>query len=174
MPTRILSCFKLNPYEHLNVRFDATDEDINKKYRQISLQVHPDKCTHPRAKEAFEVLGDARKLLNDEDKRRDLSATLQFVKGEMLKEWRKEHRHDNAAKLLAQASGTVRQEDLTGVALSSLRRGRQGLVPPPTRLCVLIKFKGFLISNRRSMSSSGCAARRARIHPPRSCWRLPL
>ena len=90
------------------MRFDATDEDINKRYRQISLQVHPDKCTHPRAKEAFEVLGDARKLLNDEDKRRDLSATLQFVKGEMLKEWRKEHRHDSAAKLLAQASGTVR------------------------------------------------------------------
>ena len=62
---RILQCFKLNPFEHLNVRFDATDDDINKKFRQISLMVHPDKCTHPKAKEAFEALGEARKFLND-------------------------------------------------------------------------------------------------------------
>ena len=105
---RILACFKLNPYEHLGVRFDACEEDINKKYRQISLLVHPDKCTHPRAKEAFETLGEARKLLQDEAKRKDLSATLSFVKSEMMKEWRKEHRRDDAAHMLAQASGMVR------------------------------------------------------------------
>ena len=35
-----MSCFKLNPFEHLNVRFDATDEDINKKYRQVKQHNH--------------------------------------------------------------------------------------------------------------------------------------
>lgn len=79
---RVLSCFKLNPYEHLGLRFDAQPEDVKRQYRkvrlpcaaapcttsrqaacsaradvvppQISLMVHPDKCKHPRARDAFE------------------------------------------------------------------------------------------------------------------------
>ncbi|KAJ0084854.1 hypothetical protein Patl1_30229 [Pistacia atlantica] len=50
---RILSCFKLNPFEYLNLPFDATPDDIKKQYRKLSLLVHPDKCKHPQAKEAF-------------------------------------------------------------------------------------------------------------------------
>ena len=50
---RILSCFKLNPYEHLNLTFEATEDDIKKQYRKLSLLVHPDKNAHPRAKDAF-------------------------------------------------------------------------------------------------------------------------
>ena len=50
---RILSCFKLNPYEHLNLPFEATEDDIKKQYRKLSLLVHPDKNPHPRAKDAF-------------------------------------------------------------------------------------------------------------------------
>jgi hypothetical protein len=65
----------LNPYEHLNLHFDAQPEDVKRQYRKarfarpscaplltarcffgwkISLMVHPDKCKHPRAREAFE------------------------------------------------------------------------------------------------------------------------
>ena len=71
---RVVSCFKLNPYEHLNLRFDSTIDEVKRQYRkartprparlvrsshghpcaQISLLVHPDKCKHPRAREAFE------------------------------------------------------------------------------------------------------------------------
>ncbi len=51
---RILWAFKLNPFEKLNLRFDATYEDIRKAYRRISLAVHPDKCKHPQAAAAFE------------------------------------------------------------------------------------------------------------------------
>ena len=60
---RILRAFKLNPFEQLGVRFDASAEDIKKKYRQSSLMVHPDKCKHEHAKAAFEVLGYAHKIL---------------------------------------------------------------------------------------------------------------
>lgn len=63
---RILRAFKLNPYEQLGVRFDATDDDIKKTYRKKSLMVHPDKCKHPNAKEAFEILGIANKFLTGE------------------------------------------------------------------------------------------------------------
>ena len=31
---RILSCFKLNPYEYLNVRFDATIQEVAKAFRK--------------------------------------------------------------------------------------------------------------------------------------------
>ncbi|KAG6760740.1 hypothetical protein POTOM_033920 [Populus tomentosa] len=50
---RILSCFKLNPFEYLNLPFEASPEDLKKQYRKLSLLVHPDKCKHPQAKEAF-------------------------------------------------------------------------------------------------------------------------
>jgi DnaJ family protein C protein 8 len=46
--------FKLNPYERLNLRFTATPEDIRKQYRKLSLMVHPDKCKHSQAAEAFD------------------------------------------------------------------------------------------------------------------------
>ena len=38
----------------------ATGEELNAAYRRISLSVHPDKCKHPRAEEAFEICKKAR------------------------------------------------------------------------------------------------------------------
>jgi hypothetical protein len=53
-PPSILWAFKLNPFEKLNLRFDATVEEIRKQYRKVSLLVHPDKCSHPQAAAAFD------------------------------------------------------------------------------------------------------------------------
>jgi len=47
---RIINAFKLNPYEQLNLRFDVEENDIRKQFRKLSVLVHPDKCSHPRAK----------------------------------------------------------------------------------------------------------------------------
>lgn len=33
--TRILTAFKLNPYEQLNLRFTATLEDVKKQFRKV-------------------------------------------------------------------------------------------------------------------------------------------
>ena len=33
--TRILTAFRLNPFEQLGVRFDATPEEIRKQYRKV-------------------------------------------------------------------------------------------------------------------------------------------
>ncbi len=38
---RILSAFKLNPFEQLGVYFNSTPEDIRRAYRKLSLLVHP-------------------------------------------------------------------------------------------------------------------------------------
>ena len=78
---RILGAFKLNPFEQLGLRFDATPEDAKRQYRKTSLMVHPDKCKHPRATDAFEVLGIASKELGDEEKTRELLYILNLARG---------------------------------------------------------------------------------------------
>jgi len=32
---RILSCFKLNPFEYLNLSFDSSIDDVKKQYRKV-------------------------------------------------------------------------------------------------------------------------------------------
>ena len=79
---RILGAFKLNPFEQLGLRFDATVDDVKKAYRKSSLMVHPDKCKHPKAQDAFEILGQAQQQLNNEDKMKELIYVLTLARGE--------------------------------------------------------------------------------------------
>ena len=79
---RILGAFKLNPFEQLGLRFDATVDDVKKAYRKSSLMVHPDKCEHPKAQDAFETLGQAQQQLNNEDKMKELIYVLTLARGE--------------------------------------------------------------------------------------------
>ena len=79
--TRILGAFKLNPMEQLGLRFDASLEDIKRQYRKTSLLVHPDKCRHPRAQDAFEVLGHANRQLQDEGQLKELMYVLSLARG---------------------------------------------------------------------------------------------
>ncbi|KAH9994879.1 DnaJ-domain-containing protein [Russula vinacea] len=104
---RILTAFKLNPYDVLDLGPSATAEDIKKKYRQLSLFIHPDKCTHARAPEAFDVLKKVIRLLlllqlrkrlillfiqkaenelGDTAKREDLDAAINQARLTLLKE----------------------------------------------------------------------------------------
>lgn len=108
---RILGSFKLNPYEQLGLRFDATLEDIKRQYRKVSLMVHPDKCKHPRAKDAFEVIGAAYKDLQDEEKCKGLDYVLGVAKEELKKEWKKASKHDAAVRL----ASVLHQEGKQGV-----------------------------------------------------------
>ena len=96
---RILSCFKLNPYEFLNLPFDCERKAIPRSFRKISLLVHPDKCKHADAKAAFDALGQAQKLLLDEDFKRTLDFHLEQAKESVLKTWKKEARDDVALRV---------------------------------------------------------------------------
>ncbi len=78
---RILGAFKLNPFEQLGLRFDASVEDVKKAYRKSSLMVHPDKCKHPKAQDAFETLGQAQQQLNNEEKMKELLYVLTLAQG---------------------------------------------------------------------------------------------
>ena len=51
------------PYARLGLPPSAPREACRKSYLQLALKLHPDKCVHPRAKEAFTVVEEAFRLV---------------------------------------------------------------------------------------------------------------
>jgi len=83
---RILKAFKLNPYDILDLDEEATAEEIKKKYRSLSLFIHPDKTSHPRATEAFDLLKKAETEVSDKAKRDEIDAVIMQARLMVLKE----------------------------------------------------------------------------------------
>ncbi len=102
---RILGAFRLNPYEILGLRFDVDPKEIPRTYRKASLAVHPDKCTHAKASDAFEMLGQAHRDLIDEEKKHRLDLVLGMAKDHVMKEWKKSAKNDAASQLAAALHG---------------------------------------------------------------------
>ncbi|KAL3850249.1 hypothetical protein ACJIZ3_012131 [Penstemon smallii] len=96
---RILSCFKLNAFEYLNLPFGSSIDEVKKQYRKLSLLVHPDKCKHPQAKEAFGALAKAQQLLLDPQEREYLLNQINAAKEE-LRAKRKKQLKKNTATML--------------------------------------------------------------------------
>ncbi|CCO30816.1 J domain-containing protein spf31 [Rhizoctonia solani AG-1 IB] len=82
---RILKAFKLSPYEILGLDTTCTPADIKKRYRHLSLFIHPDKATHPRATDAFDLLKKAEADLMDQTKRDELDAVMLEARAQTLK-----------------------------------------------------------------------------------------
>jgi curved DNA-binding protein CbpA len=57
-----------NAYDLLGVKPDVNPSVLKKRYWKLSLLVHPDKCSHPQAHEAFMALNQAFKDLQDPSK----------------------------------------------------------------------------------------------------------
>ena len=66
---RVLSCAPGALYSILDVRPDATADDLKKAYRALALRLHPDKCVAPRADEAFKIVSAAFATLSDPQER---------------------------------------------------------------------------------------------------------
>lgn len=69
--------------------------------RKVSLLIHPDKCSHPQAGDAFEVLGKAQKELLNEEVRESLMRVLEYARDQVREERRKATKHDSALRLAA-------------------------------------------------------------------------
>ncbi|XP_014295824.1 dnaJ homolog subfamily C member 8 [Microplitis demolitor] len=65
------SYFNLNPFEVLQIDPDTVIDEIKKKYRRMSILVHPDKNQDDadRAQQAFEIVNKAWKTLENEETR---------------------------------------------------------------------------------------------------------
>ena len=62
--------FNLSPYEVLNLKYDASEEEIRTAYRKMSVAVHPDKNPEDqdRASAAFEIVKGAYERLSDPER----------------------------------------------------------------------------------------------------------
>ena len=56
----------------------ATDEDIRQRYLRLANMIHPDKCSHPLAREAFEYVMGASETLKDAQKKEEC---VRLIKG---------------------------------------------------------------------------------------------
>lgn len=66
--SRILGALKIDPYDVLDMPYTATDSELNKAYRLLSLTIHPDKVSaalKDDAQAAFAKLSQAKQDLSD-------------------------------------------------------------------------------------------------------------
>lgn len=64
-------------YAVLGVPASATPVEVKKRYMRLSLLIHPDKCGHRDAHEAFQAVSKAAKTLQDGGLRQALDAQLE-------------------------------------------------------------------------------------------------
>ncbi|KAK4413296.1 Chaperone protein DnaJ 2 [Sesamum alatum] len=76
--TRIIGAEEDSPYDILGVNKNMSPENMKKRYWKLSLMVHPDKCSHPQAHQAFVKLNKAFKDLQDPDKRKALDDKIKL------------------------------------------------------------------------------------------------
>ncbi len=93
----------LNPYEVLQIDPELPIEDIRKKYRRLSILVHPDKNQDDleRAQAAFDAVKKAYAMLDDEGTRKKCEEIVEEAKGRTLQnmeEKRKKLAKENKSK----------------------------------------------------------------------------
>ncbi|KAJ1424910.1 hypothetical protein SESBI_11304 [Sesbania bispinosa] len=76
--TRIMEVETDSPYDVVGVNHNMSSDNIKKKYWKMSLLVHPDKCSHPQAHQAFIKLNKAFKELQDPEKRKAMDEKIKL------------------------------------------------------------------------------------------------
>jgi DnaJ family protein C protein 8 len=88
---RLLSTTFVNPYDILEVGAESSEEEIKKRFRMLSILVHPDKCRHEKAPDAWHLLEQAYKQLLDPEKRRIYQRVMREAKERVEYERKKEN-----------------------------------------------------------------------------------
>jgi len=107
---RLLNSEFINPFDILELPQEANDLEIKKKFRMLSILVHPDKCKHERASDAFHILEQAYKALMDNDKRRMYQRVMREARDRVEAARRKENMRRMAKGLEELTSDNVQIE----------------------------------------------------------------
>lgn len=67
---------ELDPYALLNLDTTATEKDVQRAYRKLTLKWHPDKNSAPEAERMFHLISLAQNILRDVDKRKFVDTKL--------------------------------------------------------------------------------------------------
>ena len=89
----------LNPFLVLDLDHTATEDDIGRRYKALSLLLHPDKCRQDRAKEAYDEVQRAKKMLSDEDKARHVRGLIEQGNKRGKQVWQEQRRKDKSGNL---------------------------------------------------------------------------
>ncbi|XP_013868603.1 dnaJ homolog subfamily C member 8 isoform X2 [Austrofundulus limnaeus] len=97
------SYFNLNPFEVLQIDPEATDDELKKRFRALSILVHPDKNQDDpeRAQKAFEVVDKAYKLLLEPEQKKRAVDVIQAGKEyveHMVKQKKKQLKKDGKSQ----------------------------------------------------------------------------
>ena len=76
-----MSIYMTNFYDILGVSKDASEQEIKKSYRSLSLKYHPDRNPDPSATEKYKAINEAYEVLSDEQKKQQYDMELQFGGG---------------------------------------------------------------------------------------------
>ncbi|CAB1351292.1 unnamed protein product [Coregonus sp. 'balchen'] len=119
------SYFNLNPFEVLQIDPEATDEELKKRFRALSILVHPDKNQDDpdRAQLAFEAVDKAYKnLLDPEQKKRAvdvIQAGREYVehnmkekKKQLKKDGKPQFVEEDDPEMFRQAVKRAREEEI--------------------------------------------------------------
>lgn len=106
---RVLACVKINPFEILDIQdVEATQKQISRAYRMMSIKTHPDKCApdlRGMAEKASAIINDAKSKFDDEEYmdqiKRSIHKTRQRLIDAKLKDISDaERKHENKRRKL--------------------------------------------------------------------------
>ncbi|XP_013927100.1 PREDICTED: dnaJ homolog subfamily C member 8 [Thamnophis sirtalis] len=122
------SYFNLNPFEVLQLDPEITDEEIKKRFRQLSILVHPDKNQDDpeRAQKAFEAVDKAYKLLLDQEQKKRALDVIQAGKEyveHIVKEKKKQLKKDGL--VISSALSSKHNANFSSLGFCSRKRQRE-------------------------------------------------
>jgi DnaJ family protein C protein 8 len=81
-----------NPYDQLGVRPETASDAVRKQYRRLTLQVHPDRCSHPQAGEAAAALSRAIAIVESAEQRRPYAEVMARARQKTIDAWERAKR----------------------------------------------------------------------------------
>ncbi|KFM26150.1 Protein CAJ1 [Auxenochlorella protothecoides] len=149
----------LDPYEVLGLGPEATPAEVKRRYMRTSLLIHPDKCDHPGAADAFQAVARAAKELQDLGLRAAVDARRE--EAALRREFEAEQAVAERQRAWRIARGEATPADLAGPAPGGAGPAREAWMTelPPERSASATVAAVAPGSTHRGFSQSGIKPR---------------